>query len=155
MIKICWSLLLGLAMVCGGCATSQLIDITSEPSKAAVSINDEFIGKTPVVYDIEDVDDFKSLRVVIEKSGFESEMKRIRKKSSSKLFPAQVHFVLDPAYTAGEQKKAHTNQQQMGGQQMQGPTIVIPGVAPAPAPVLQKSQQKSSQNKTEPVEKTD
>ena len=118
MIKICWGLLLGLAMVCGGCATAQIIDITSEPSKAAVSINDEFIGKTPVVYDIEDVDDFKSLRVVIEKSGFESEMKRIRKKGSSELFPARVHFVLDPAYTAGEQKKANTNQQQMGGQQM-------------------------------------
>ena len=55
-----------LTIVYTGCATSQLIDITSEPSKVAVSVDEEFIGKTPVSYEIEDVADFDSLRIVVD-----------------------------------------------------------------------------------------
>ena len=130
-------LVMALAMVCVGCATPQVIDFTSEPSKAAVSINDEFVGKSPLSYEIGDVDDYCSLQIVVEKSGFEAEMKRIKKKQSSGLFPSKVHFVLQPTYSAGEQKRAFSGQQQMRGQQMQGPTIVIPSTgAVTPSPVV-------------------
>ena len=134
MKRYVWTLLIVLSMMFAGCATPQLIDITSEPAKAAISINDEFIGKTPCTFQMEDVDDYGSLKVILEKSGFDSEMKRINKKKSG-LYPQALHFVLEPSFTAGERKDAATgSQQQMGGQQMQGPTIVIPGV-PALNPV--------------------
>jgi len=145
-------LLLLLTIVYTGCATSQLLDITSEPSKVAVSVDEEFIGKTPVSYEIEDVDDFDSLRIVAEKSGFESDMKRIKRKRSNGLFPSMVHFVLEPTYSAGERKSANSSPQIIGGQQMQGPTIVIP--SSGPEAILQTSPEKNTRQ-IETPEKND
>jgi len=148
-----------LAIVCVGCSTApQIIDITSEPSKAAVSIDNEFIGKTPISYKIEEPDLHDSLKMVVEKSGFEAEMKRLPKKISSELFPSRVHFVLEPTYTAGEMKRQTTTPQQMGGQQMQGPTIIIPGSNAAKSQTKEKMDKPVTPNaaaESQTKEKTD
>ena len=124
-----------LAMFCFGCATPQIIDITSEPAKAAVSVNNEFIGKTPCTFDVEDTGDYSSLKVVVEKGGFEADMKRLCKKPD-KSFPTAVHFVMQPVVRADDLRPDngddHTTSNQ---QQMQGPTIVIPGSGSQPVPI--------------------
>jgi len=110
---------------CTDCSQSQLIDITSEPSKVAVSIDDEFVGKTPLSYQIEGFENYKSLKIVVEKRGFEAEMKRIQKKPSSGRFPSHVHFVLESQDRGNNRNQQPMGGQQMGGQQMQGPTIIM------------------------------
>jgi hypothetical protein len=109
MKKLFWIPIMGLVMIGAGCATQQSIDITSEPSKAAVSVNDEYIGKTPIVHKIKDVDDHDSLVIQVEKLGYESDMKRIEKKGggifSSGKFPPKLHFVLQPTLSPHETKE--------------------------------------------------
>ena len=98
-----WIFMIGLAIISMGCATSQTLDITSEPSRAAVSINDEYVGKTPTVHNIEKINEHDSLVIRVDKLGYESEMKRIKKKGvgifSSGEFPKRLHFVLQPTLT--------------------------------------------------------
>ncbi|HDN27269.1 MAG TPA: PEGA domain-containing protein [Thioploca sp.] len=110
MKKLFWIAIMGLVIVGTGCgATRQVIDITSEPSKAAVSVNDEFIGKTPIIHKVEDVDEHDSLVIQVEKLGYESDMKRIEKKGtsifSSGKFPKKLHFVLQPTRSLHETKE--------------------------------------------------
>ncbi len=94
----CWISMMGLAMVGTGCATPR-VDITSEPSRAAVSVDHEYIGKTPVTHKIKDDPD--TLVITIEKLCYESEMRRLEKKGGGWLgsgkFPEKVHFILQPS----------------------------------------------------------
>jgi hypothetical protein len=108
-MKIFWIPMMGLIMVGTGCATRQSIDITSEPSKAAVSVNDEFIGKTPIIHKVDDVDEHDSLVIQVEKLGYESDLKRIEKKGGgifgSGKFPEKLHFVLQPTLSPHKTKE--------------------------------------------------
>ncbi len=80
-----------------GCGTKPLvIDITTEPASVAVSINDQFIDKSPVYYKLENPDDYESLRVVVEKQCFVTLAKRLTKDENSGKFPSKLHFVLQP-----------------------------------------------------------
>ena len=94
----CWIPMIGLAMAVTGCATPR-IDITSEPSRAAVSVDNEYIGKTPVIHKIKD-DNRDTLVITVEKLCYESDLRRLEKKGggliSSGEFPDKVHFVLQP-----------------------------------------------------------
>jgi hypothetical protein len=126
-----FAILMFTVVVCAGCATSQIVDITSTPSKAAVSINNEYIGKSPCSFEMTDVDDYESIKILIEKRGFESDMKRINKKKSNGLYPSAVHFVLEQNASALREEVARSqsiSNQMSTPQQMQGPTIVIPGM---------------------------
>lgn len=95
-----WIPMMGLAIMSTGCATPQAIDITSEPSKAAVSVNNEYIGKTPIVHNVKNVKKHDSLVIIVEKLGYESDMRRVEKKGGGLIkvgkFPKKLHFVLQP-----------------------------------------------------------
>lgn len=103
MKKFFWIAIIGLAMIGTGCSSiltgpEQSIDITSQPSGAAVSVGEEYIGDTPIIHHIKDVNQHDSLVIKIEKLGYEAEMKRLQKKGggifSSGKFPQKQHFVL-------------------------------------------------------------
>lgn len=116
-----------------GCATPQEIELTTEPSKVAVSVDGEFIGKSPLIYEIPDVNVIDKIRVRAEKINFESELRTVRKKKSTGLFPDKVHMILEPTRSSGE-VKAGGQAQQQGASQMMGPTIVVgAGKASTPA----------------------
>jgi hypothetical protein len=119
---------MGVAVMGTGCEQPQEIEITSEPSKVAITVDNEYVGKTPYVYGIDDVNKFDKIRFKFERFGYESELMTLQKKPTTDMFPGKVHVILEPTLTPGEAKNAVGGQsQQMGGQQMQGPTIVIPG----------------------------
>jgi hypothetical protein len=110
MKKLFWIPIMGLVMIGTGCCpTLQILDITSEPSKAAVSVNEEYIGKTPITHTVKDVDDHDSLVIKVEKLGYESDMKRIEKKGGGIFrcgkFPPKLHFVLQPTLSPHETKE--------------------------------------------------
>ena len=105
MKKLFWIAIIGLAMIGTGCSSiltgpEQPIDITSHPSGAAVEINEDYIGDTPITHHIKDVNQHDSLVIKIEKLGYEAKMKRLEKKKgswfSSGKFPGKQHFVLQP-----------------------------------------------------------
>jgi len=126
-----------------GCETPQSITIETTPAGAAISVDSEYIGKSPVVFDIDDTHNMKRLHIVAEKQSHESTLKLIKKKSTG-FFPERVFLKLDPSMSAAEIKTASgsaNNQQSttIQGPTIQGPTIVVPGssgtqVTPAPAP---------------------
>jgi hypothetical protein len=104
MKKFFWIAIIGLAMIGTGCSsigvTPQSIDITSQPPGAAVSINEEYIGNTPITHHVKDVNQHDSLVIKLEKLCYESNMKRLQKKGggifSSGKFPEKQNFVLQP-----------------------------------------------------------
>ncbi len=119
---------LAAATMMAGCEQPQEIEITSEPSKVAISVDSEYVGKTPYVFGIDDVNKLEKIRFKFERFGYESELMTIHKKPTTDMFPGKIHVILEPSLTPGEAKEAVGGaSQQMGGQQMQGPTIVIPG----------------------------
>jgi hypothetical protein len=98
-------------MIGTGCSSiltgpEQSIDISSQPSGAAVFIGEEYIGDTPITHHIKDVNQDGSLVIKIEKLGYEAEMKRLEKKNgswfSSGEFPKKQHFVLQRRYPPRE-----------------------------------------------------
>ena len=116
---------------CGGligCTTPQSITIETTPSGAAISIDDEYIGKSPIVFDITNTNDFNRLRIVAEKQSFESALKTIKKKRTG-LFAERVFMKLDPTMTAAAIKAALSSGEQQQQTTIQGPTIVMPSGA--------------------------
>ena len=130
---------LGLVIVIAsvaGCATPQTIIIETSPAGAAVSVDDEYIGKSPTVYEMQDASEFQRIRILAEKQSYETTAKLIKKKRNG-MFPQQVFLKLDPSMSAAEHKAFSGMTPQMGRQRhgettIQGPTIVIPGNMPAP-----------------------
>ena len=111
----------------GGCAKPQEIEISSQPANVAVSIDDEFMGKTPLIYEIDNIKRLDKLRIKLEKQGFDGELITLRKKSTTGMFPERVHKILEPSMTAGEAKGASSGSSSSTSGHMMGPTIVVPG----------------------------
>ena len=116
-------------LLLGACATPQTINIETTPSGAAVSVDSEYIGRSPTKIDLRDVDDHKELRIVAEKSQFDSSVKTISKKRNG-MFPNSVFLKLEPSLVHNTSGYAPSGSQQQTT--IQGPTIVMPGAGPAP-----------------------
>ncbi len=105
---------------------SQIIDITTDPPGASISIEGEFIGKSPTSFETNsELGD--SFNIVIKKriaGEVSTEMDRVKKKSSGK-FPSKLHYFIE--YSKKPDVNNGGNGQQQQGGQMMGPTIVIPG----------------------------
>jgi len=116
-------------LVTFGCATQQTIGVETSPSGAAISVNSEYIGRSPAQVSLDDIKHIKTLRIDAEKAEYDTATKLIEKKSNGK-FPGQVFLKLDPTSTS----PLGGNGQVQGGQQttIQGPTIVFPGMSPTP-----------------------
>lgn len=118
-------------LLLGACATPQSINIETTPSGAAISVDSEYVGRSPAKIDLPDVGHHKELRIVAEKSQYESAVKTITKKRSGK-FPKSVFLKLEPKVV---QETSNRGGGYGGSQQqttIQGPTIVMPGAGPAP-----------------------
>lgn len=132
--------LLGIACVAlllGACAKPQTIFIETAPPGAAISIDSEFVGRSPAQIDIDNVKKHKTLRIVAEKSAYQTSTKTLKKKKTG-LFPKAVFLKLDETPTRNTAGASGSGSQQ-GGQQttiqgptIQGPTIVFPGMSPTP-----------------------
>ena len=113
-----------------GCATPQTITIETSPAGAAVSINDEYIGRSPTIFEMQDASAYQRIQILAEKQSYETTLKLIKRKPNG-TFPQQVFLKLDPTVAVSGMTTQMGGQQQ-GGTTIQGPTIVIPGMAPAP-----------------------
>jgi len=134
MFLVKFPIFIALTILITACATSQSINIETSPPGAAISVDQEYIGRSPTTVDISDVDDIRNLRIVAEKAQFNTSSKTLKKKRNG-LFPEQVFLKLDqPVNLMGG-----GSGQQQGGQQttIQGPTIIVPGVNGGAAQVIQ------------------
>lgn len=76
------------------CATPQSIDIETAPPGAAISVDSEYIGRSPTQIDIEDIDEVRSLRIVAEKARHQPATKTVGKKPNGR-FPEAVFLKLE------------------------------------------------------------
>jgi hypothetical protein len=123
---------LGLSvLLLGSCASvPQTINVETTPSGAAISVNSEYIGRSPIEINLKDVGHYQQLRIVAEKAQYTSTVKTLKKKSN-RMFPGSVFLKLEPAIAHNQ----NTGQGRSASQQrttIQGPTIVMPGSGPAP-----------------------
>lgn len=120
-----------IALLTGACATPQTISVETSPSGAAISVDNEYIGRSPAKIKMEDIDDIKELEVVAEKRYYETSVKTLEKKRNGK-FPKKVFLKLEEEHVRihGSSGSGHMQ----GGQQstIQGPTIVYPGSGSTP-----------------------
>jgi hypothetical protein len=116
-------------LLLGACATPQSINIETTPSGAAISVNSEYIGRSPAKIDLRDVGNHKELRIVAEKSQYDSAVKTIKKKRN-RMFPNSVFLKLEPTIVQNTSGHAPGGSQQQTT--IQGPTIIMPGAGPAP-----------------------
>ena len=82
-----------------GC--SGVTRITSDPSKASVSLNERFIGTTPFSHEVKDRWGWYSVYIfTAEKEGYEPDTKIVREENfiddPRSVIPPQIHFVLQP-----------------------------------------------------------
>ncbi len=125
------------------CAKQQTISIETSPSGAAVSVDQEYIGRSPVDHDIDDTRKIVNLKIVAEKVNYNASSKTIKKLKNKERFPNAVFLKLDQvAPLLGTNGSGQGGQQQQGGQQttVQGPTIVFPGMNGSPQVISPKPQ---------------
>ena len=112
-----------LVLLLGACASvPQTIYIETTPSGAAISVNAEYIGRSPTQIDLKDVGHHQQLRIVAEKSQYTSTVKTLKKKSN-RMFPGSVFLKLEPTIVQNLNTPSGSQQQTA----IQGSTIVMPG----------------------------
>ena len=126
-----------LSALLGGCfAVPQTITIETAPSGAAISVDHEYIGRSPVDHDIKDIRKLNQLKIVAEIANYNLATKTIKKlKPQKERFPNAIFLKLDQTAALGANGSGgQGGQQQQGGQQttIQGPTIVFPGMSGTP-----------------------
>lgn len=92
--------------------------VTSDPSGAAISVNGDYIGTTPVSARINTGGRVEYATVIAEMTDCEPQQRQVQLGGSR----VNVHFVM------GKDRRTN-DQQQSQQQQMQGPTVVVTGGA--------------------------
>jgi hypothetical protein len=77
-----------------GCAHPSIV-VSTTPSRAAISVNNAYIGDSPVVYNLTDEDvDREKIHIRAAKEGYEPV---VRVAYDEPAFPDRVHIVLEDA----------------------------------------------------------
>ncbi|MFT5718597.1 MAG: hypothetical protein ACI9T7_002804 [Oleiphilaceae bacterium] len=116
------------------CARQQTISIETSPPGAAISVDQEYIGRSPVDHDIDDTRKISKIKIVAEKVNYNAASKTIKKLKNKERFPNAVFLKLDQVAPLLGANGSGQGGQQQGGQQttIQGPTIVFPGMTGSP-----------------------
>lgn len=98
--RVAASLLIGLAILLGGCSGVQKVAIVSEPEEAFIKVDGVNVGKTPVNYDF----NFKKkvqYKIVASKNGYQDATVKVLKNNAG-IRSGAVNVVLqeDPAFKA-------------------------------------------------------
>jgi hypothetical protein len=73
-----------------------MLDIETSPPGAAISIDSEYIGRSPIAFNVKGIDrEHDSLRIVAEKTGYQSTAKTVVRNQSTKVFPTTMFLKLD------------------------------------------------------------
>jgi uncharacterized protein YceK len=90
--------LLGIAVVFSGC--SGMTYITSNPDGATISLNGNYIGETPMNYDVKDIFGWFSVYAfTATKKGYRPETKAVKERwmeDAAATIPPHIHFDLAP-----------------------------------------------------------
>lgn len=87
--------LLGVALMFTGCAGPRRMVISTEPSNAAITVNEMYVGDSPVLYDLtEQNDEEGKIYVRASKEGYAPKMRVLTNEPED--FPKQVLISLEP-----------------------------------------------------------
>lgn len=75
--------------------SQQTISIETTPPGAAISIDQEYIGRSPIDHDIDDTGAISKIKIVAEKVNYNTASKTIKKLKTKKRFPNAIFFKLD------------------------------------------------------------
>lgn len=141
-----------ITLLAGGCSTAsnlvgfgdeqQTIIVETTPSAAAISIDSEYIGRSPTSISLKDISDYKELKIEAAKADYDTATKIITKIRDDR-FPNSVFLKLEPTRSAqNNQNTGSQGGQQQGGQQttIQGPTIVFPSMGTTPQVISPPAQ---------------
>ena len=116
-----------------------MLSVETSPAGAAISVDNEYVGRSPVSVKLRGTMKLKDMNITAELEAHDLAAKVIRKKSGR--FPKQVFLKLDPTRApAGGAGGGQGLQQGGTTTTVQGPTIIMPSMAPQ-QPQYQQPQQ--------------
>lgn len=134
MLKLWAAGLAATALILAGCATTKTVSVDSDPPGARIYKGADYLGDAPLSVELKEARGFSSKELYVMKAtkkGYVSSTKLINKKE----IPSRLFFELDKAPVRPALGSGGSQQQMSPQQQMQGPTIVIPGSGGQPVEV--------------------